>query len=288
MKKINALIVCGLVLFAISCKKNEDESSSQTETQIELSQEFADLHNNLIELNQELVPTIPETRSFFRWLLVGICDAVGAACGYAVGEIPGAIILGAATSTAAIVEFTPWEYRSETINDYKTTEQEFYSRVISSDELGGALVGMYHNQSIRSVFEEKGEAIFEMSPQELIPVFEDVLPEEYEDGNSALERLRSFSVQDFVYSPESDETVESFVQRLCVKYPNVAQELTVLRTILDGIEAIQSDQDALDYTTRAMQIIADSQIAAKSKTTLVCGTSVAFESKQLWNLSGIK
>ena len=91
-------------------------------------------------------------------------------------------------------------------------------------------------------------------------------------------------IEDFVFDPETDVTPEDFILSLCADYPSISQELCVLETILDGLDAIQSDADALTYTEQAIQIIENAQISENSKSMLVCGTSVVFGSRLLWNL----
>ena len=285
MKKIFSLLAMATVLFASSCNKTpENVTPENNETPITLSPEFANLQNSLYELNQEMIPSSTETRSFWRWLCVGICDAVGAVCGYQVGNVPGAIVLGSAASAIAIEEFQPMSCNSGFINSFKVEEQDFQTVIRNLKDASGAEVGVFHNRLIRSAYAENGNDLYEMSSEELVPMFREALPAGYNNLSMTNEELTE-SVQDFVYSPASGETTNEFVMGLCEKYPEAAQELLVMLPILDGISASATDKAALDYTTRVMKTIERSKVAAKSKNAILCGASVAFESKVLWNLS---
>ena len=289
MRQINSLLAIAMVLFASSCKKTENVTPENNDTPTTLSQEFADLQNSLYELNQEMIPSSTETRSSFkRWLIVGLADATGAACGWACGGAGGAIILGTAASTYYFKVTEPFESRFSGLNRFKDEEQAFLLAIGALQDASGAQVGVLHNQMIRSAYDEKGTELFELAPQELVPVFEEALPDEYKDELFVNNESLSESVQDFIYSPETGETTTAFVMGLCEKYPEAAQELTVLLPILEGIDASRSDKAALKYALRAMTTIKNSAIPAESKNILFCGTSVAFESKLLWNLSATK
>lgn len=290
MRKIYSLLAITMVLFVSSCKKTENVTPENNDTPTMLSQEFADLQNSLYELNQEMIPSSAETRVpwWKRWLCVGIADVTGAVCGWNKGGPIGAIYYGVVASVEAYEEFKPSEYSFLSINRYKEEEQAFLLAIGALQDASGAQVGVLHNQMIRSAYDEIGTELFELAPQELVPVFEEALPDEYKDELFVINENFSESVQDFIYSPETGETATAFVMGLCEKYPEAAQELTVLMPILEGIDASRSDNAALKYALRAMTTIKKSAIPAESKNILFCGTSVAFESKLLWNLSATK
>ncbi|MBR5256288.1 MAG: hypothetical protein IKV62_05890 [Bacteroidales bacterium] len=285
MTKYFSLLAIAMVLFASSCQKKENVASEKNENPITLSQEYADLQNSLYELNQEMITSSPETRSPRRWIAVGISDAVGAACGFRFGGVAGSIILGALASAIEIIETQPMENNSTVVNDLKVEEQEFQNALKTLMDQSGAQVGVFHNQVIRAVYGENSDDIPEMTTEELVPLFREALPEEYKNELSLTNEELSESVQDLIYYPESGETTTAYIFRLGLKYPESRHDLIVLKPILDGIDASESDQAALEYTTRAMAIIEHSKVASKSKNTLLCGASVAFESKVLWNLS---
>lgn len=196
----------------------------------------------------------------------------------------GAIILGTAASVEAIIELKPWNDSQAIVNGEKWSEQVFESSAFSFGASEGVQVGVLHNMLIRSVVEKYGNEISQWDGEELL----EVLKQELSIQGiivSGQDNLNTISSQDIVCRQESDETIDDFIQNVCNQHPAISQELTVLKTILNGIDMIQSDQEALNYTTQAIQIIENSNVASDSKTTLVCGASVAFESKQLWNLS---
>ena len=57
-------IITALTL--VSCGKTERVLSEEKSEPVELSQDYADLQNALLELNKKYSVSIPETRPFFR------------------------------------------------------------------------------------------------------------------------------------------------------------------------------------------------------------------------------
>lgn len=290
MKKFYYLTILVLSLTMISCNKKAesnlgvDKQIVPSNSSMQLSESFAELQSNLMELNHSVEDSSPRTRSIFRWLLVGISDAVGAACGFEIGGIAGAVILGGAASTAAIVEFKPQDYLCDFITNQER-EEDTENAILSSASYRDVIrVGVQHNMLIRSLIENKSEDIVNMSSEELLEAFGDEAANN-EIDNSVIEVLSTINLSELIFNPESEETLDAFINRLCDGFPDISQELIVLKTVLDGIDMAQADQDAFDYTAHAMQIISASSIEEESKATLLCGTSVAFESKLLWNLT---
>jgi hypothetical protein len=282
MRKYVLLLAFVVILIPESCNKTKTFSEEKNNTDLLLSENYSELQESLLALNQKMSQSSPETRSFFRWLLVGISDAVGAACGYSVGGIGGAIVLGSTASAVAITEFTPWENNQGLINGPTALEEQF-DIIIPPGSSHGCHVGGYHNNLLRLVFQDYGDSFLTMNEESIW----DAISNEYpllglEDTLSL--SWNNVQIEDFVFDPEMDVTPEDFILSLCADYPSISQELCVLETILDGLDAIQSDTDALTYTAQAIQIIENAQIAEDSKSMLICGTSVAFRSRLLWNL----
>ena len=146
----------------------------------------------------------------------------------------------------------------------------------------GATVGVFHNQLVRKAYNEVGDNLFTMNSEQRMAMFREALPEEYQ--NDFLETSVAYDFQDFLYSPESGETIDEFFNGVCEKYPEAAQEILTVKPILEGIDSAKSDKDALKYIIRAMRAIELSNISAESKQALLCGASIAFESKLLWNI----
>lgn len=251
-------------------------------TDLLLSENYSELQESLLVLNQKMIQSSPETRSFFRWLLVGISDAVGAACGFASGGIGGAIVLGSAASAIAITEFTPWENNQGLINGPTVLEGQFDISLPpgSSHECH---VGGDHNNLLRFAYRDYGDSLLAMNEEDILNAISNEYPLLGLEDTLSLS-WNNVQIEDFVFDPETDVTPEDFILSLCADYPSISQELCVLETILDGLDAIQSDADALTYTEQAIQIIENAQISENSKSMLVCGTSVVFGSRLLWNL----
>lgn len=278
MRNLVLLLAFVVILIPESCTKTKTISDEKHNTDLLLSENYSELQESLLDLNQKMSQSSPETRSFFRWLLVGISDAVGAACGYAAGGIGGAIVLGSTASAIAITEFTPWENNQGIINGPTALEGQF-----DPGSSHGHHVGGYHNNLLRFVFRDYGDSLLTMNEESIL----DAISSEYpllglEDTLSL--SWNNVQIEDFVFNPETDITPEDFILSLCADYPSISQELCVLETILDGLDAIQSDTEALTYTEQAIQIIENAQISEDSKSMLICGTSVAFGSRLLWNL----
>ena len=216
---------------------------------------------------------------------MGICDAVGAACGYARGGIGGAIGLGCIASAIAIIEFSPMDNLQETVRDVTSTEAAFSTAAQSSGQPAGMQVGVYHNQILRAVFERQGASLSQMNEEEIALAIEREMKDMGLQEGWLAEVAEQYSLQDFKYSLEGDTSAEAYVGRLCSKYPFVGQELVVLRTVLEGFDSINNEDGLASYSESVIRIIAESAIQNEAKTTLISGTSVAFESKQLWNLS---
>ena len=81
MRKYVLLLAFVVILIPESCNKTKTFSEEKNNTDLLLSENYSELQESLLALNQKMSQSSPETRSFFRWLLVGISDAVGAACG---------------------------------------------------------------------------------------------------------------------------------------------------------------------------------------------------------------
>ena len=288
MKKIFSLLAVATVLFASSCSKTtENVASENNETPITLSPEFADLQNSLYELNQEMMPSLAETRGWPRWrwprwICVGLSDVAGGLIGHiGTGSVEGGTELGTEFSTAAYEFFFPNEY-SEPITTLRPVELEFASAIQALTDVQGAMVGVFHNQLVRKAYNEVGDSLFTMNSEQRMAMFREALPEEYQ--NDFLETSVAYDFQDFLYSPESGETIDEFFNGVCEKYPEAAQEILTVKPILEGIDSAKSDKDALKYIIRAMRAIELSNISAESKQALLCGASIAFESKLLWNI----
>ena len=275
------------VLFASSCSKTtENVAPENDETPITLSPEFADLQNSLYELNQEMMPSLAETRSWWRWprwILVGACDALGGLVGHvATGSVTGGIETGTEASTWAYGQLFPNEYYSEPVTNLRPAELEFAETIQTLMDQRGAMVGMCHNELIRNAYNEVGGELFEMNSGQRMAMFRAALPDEYKDDLPETSVACDF--QDFLYSPESGETTDEFFNEVCEKYPEAAQEILTVKPILEGIDSAPSDKAALRYIIRAMRTIELSNIAAESKQAILCGASIAFESKLLWNI----
>lgn len=289
MKKIISLLAMATVLFASSCSKTtENVAPEKNETPITLSPEFADLQNSLYELNQEMVPSLAETRGWWttlRWIVVGVGDVLGGVVDYQENEKVGsAIVAGANASIAIFKALFPKGKYSESINDLRPAEREFESTVHSLNDSQGALAGLFHNSIIRNAYNEVGDELFEMNTEQRMVMFSEEMPDEYQEDLSETSEV-PYDVQDFVYSPESGETIDEFFDGVCEKYPEAAQEILTVKPILEGIDSAQSDKVALRYIVRAMKTVELSNIAAESKQAILCGASIAFESKLLWNIS---
>ena len=287
MKKIFSLLAMATVLFASSCSKTtENVAPENDETPITLSPEFADLQNSLYELNQEMMPSLAETRGWPkwpRWILVGACDALGGLVGHvATGSISGGIETGTEASTWAYGQLFPKEYCSVSVTNLRPAELEFASTIPTITDAQGAMVGMIHNDLIRNAYNEVGGELFEMNSGQRMAMFRAALPYEYKDDLP--ETSVACNVQDFLYSPESGETTDEFFNGVCEKYPEAAQEILTVKPILEGMDSAPSDNAALRYIIRAMRTIELSNIAPESKQAILCGASIAFESKMLWNI----
>lgn len=287
MKKIISLLAMAAVLFASSCSKTtENVAPEKNETPITLSPEFADLQNSLYELNQEMMPSLAETRGWWRWprwILVGACDALGGLVGHvATGTVAGGIESGTEASTWAYGQLFPEEQYSESITNLRPEESEFASMLPTLMDQQGAMVGIIHNQLIRNAYNEVGDHLYEMNSEQRMAMFRGALPEEYQDNLPGTSL--ACDVQDFLYSPESGETTDEFFNGVCEKYPEAAQEILTVKPILEGIDSAPSDKAALRYIIRAMRAVELSNIAAESKQAILCGASIAFESKLLWNI----
>ena len=288
MKKYFSMLAMATVLFASSCNKTtENVTLENNETPITLSPEFAELQNSLYELNQEMVPSFSETRGwprFPRWILFGLADGLGGLIGHVgTGSVSGGIQAGTKASTWAYEQLFPEEQYSESINAFRPIESEFDSMIATLNDQQAAQVGILHNYVIRKAYDEVGDSLFEMTPEEMEPVFMEALPDEYRDDLPETSVV-SYDVQDFVYSPESGETTNEFIFGICEKYPEAAQEILTVVPILEALDASTSDKAALKYITRAMKMVECSKVTAKSKSAILCGASVAFESKMLWNI----
>lgn len=286
MKKFFSLLAVATVLFASSCSKTtENVALEKNETPITLSPEFADLQSSLYELNQEMMPSLAETRGWPRWprwILVGISDALGGLIGHVgTGTVEGGTALGTEYSTRAYETLFPNEY-SEPITALRPVELEFASAIQALTDVQGAMVGVFHNQLVRKAYNEVGEELFTMNSEQRMAMFMEALPEEYQNDFSETSVACDF--QDFLYSPESGETIDEFFNGVCEKYPEAAQEILTVKPILEAIDSATSDKAALKYIIRAMRAIELSNISAESKQAILSGASIAFESKLLWNI----
>lgn len=280
-KKFFSIFVLGVLALCIyACSGMEgNKVAEQEEYAAEVA--FDELTNRIAALDMQYVGSDPQTRgrfwNFFK-RLVG-CDAGGAALGAGggfIGAIVGAIL-------GSIMGVSIYVHEQSVCMSIQNANQEIAAQLELYD--AADTVGLIHNQIISEIFNEKGEAIYSLSQNDLKELILDKV--EKHCGPISLPIMEELSELDAnvqkMIKVFQDEDLEASMTAIVDLIPERQNEIMILDKYYSKLKELSSDQEVVEYTNKFNQLVDDSAISKDSKDFIGSAVSVGANSNLLWD-----
>lgn len=222
---------------------------------------------------------------WWKYFLVAAADAGGffLAGGTGVGAV--AVTAGSAVST--LVWSVVKEEKKAAVNT-KASLDDKTSPSINDTEIALSCVegpGLVHNKVICDLYEDKGENLFNLEKDELLPLVAEKVSIESDctvEEASLLVSNQFDLVDQTVEAYLSSETIDEFIDKIKLSAPDKVVLLEVVDIILDGFDSIDAVEDNGAYCSSVQKIISESGISSGAKEMLISTVSVANASARLW------
>lgn len=284
MKKTLFAFAGFLLLFASCAKSTNGHLGDNNDNEA-----YDSLKEQLVALNTTL-PQRTEEMTRVRWwkyLLVAAADAGGFFLAGGAGTGAVAVTTGCTVSTLV------WDVikgESKSAINTKASLEDTESFSINDAEIALSCVdgpGLVHNKVIYDLYEDNGEALFDLSKDELLPLVAEKVSIESDctiEKASLLVSDQLDVVEQTVDAYVSSATIDEFVDKIKLSAPDKAVLLEVVNLILEGFDSIDAVEDNGRYCSSVQKIISESEISSGAKEMLVSTVSVANASARLWKI----
>lgn len=283
MKKIIFLSLVGFLLFLFSCGNKADTDIVKDVPQ----KEFDHLKEQIVALNTTLPgKVIVETKAkWWKYLLTGLADAAGFfLAGGADENSPNKYSPVASACSVSTLVWTMLKSEKQT----ETKAMDDSSHLINDAEIALSHVegmGLLHNRVILELHEDYGDEIFHMSPAELLPLVAEQVSVEsggIVDDTEVLYAGQQEMVENTVNAFVTSSTVDEFIGKLSLSFPEKVALLEIVRVIFEGFDSIDAISDNGNYNASVQTIISESGIPSEAKHILNSTASIANASARLW------
>lgn len=286
MKKMFAIL---MTLFTvISCSTNQKDDFQRIENEmVEITPDYLEVIDGINEINAGLKSV--ETRArWWKYLCTAIADA-------GVSLIPGSNV--AAGISASTLVWGMLKEVKKAVDDTRAATEPILSLRDSSVSLTRLVDpdwntyesdsdGYLHNRVIVNLYEDYGEALFDLSTSEFTDLafaeLARVEGREIEYSQSEMDEIYT-SIDEYVNAFITSETPDDFFNYLKIQYPGKNGEIEILKAAMDGFMALDVNKDEGEYVKKVMGVVDDSNLNDDSKKNVKSSLAVANASTRLWN-----